>query len=221
MSFRRLFRRPTAPSMAKIILGLGNPGPEYINTRHNLGFMCLSDLAKDLGSSFDKKEGLARTSHATISEVPVLLARSQTYMNLSGDTAAALTAKYHLGPEDLIVIHDDLDLPLGHIRAKRGGGSGGHRGVGSVMNELGSADFIRLRLGIGRPTANHQSEKGEAVIDYVLDRFSEAESKIVTVVMSRAAQALKTVVTKGLEQAIQELSQPPSTKTSTQNTEVK
>jgi len=202
MKFRWSLRTPSPQRVEKLIVGLGNPGSVYAGNRHNVGFMCLSLLAKNIGAAFDKKEGLARTAHGTIDAVPILLARPQTYMNLSGQAVAKLMAKYNLSLADLIVIQDDLDLKPGQIRIRQGGHSGGHRGIASIINDLGSEDFIRVRLGVGRPEPERPSEKRSAVVDYVLEDFNEAEGKVMAQAISRAAEAVKAIITTGLEAAM-------------------
>jgi len=164
--------------------------------------MCLSLLAKNIKATFDKKEGLARTAHGTIDAVPVLLARPQTYMNLSGQAVVKLMAKYNLSPADLIVIQDDLDLKPGQIRIRQGGYSGGHRGIASIINDLGSEEFIRVRLGVGRPAPESPGEKHAAVVDYVLEDFNEDEGKVMAQAITRAAEAVKAIVAIGLEAAM-------------------
>jgi len=209
MRFSRFCRPLPSPGVAKIVVGLGNPGPTYARSRHNAGFMCLSYLAKNLDTAFDKKEGLARTAHSVIGTVPVLLARPQTYMNLSGQAVVKLISKYHLAPADLIVIHDDIDLRLGQLRIRYGGRSAGHRGIASIISELGREDFIRVRLGVGRPVLDNPDDKQVAVIDFVLEDFSEAESEIVAQVIPRVAEAVRTIVAEGPETAMNAYNHPP------------
>jgi len=135
----------------KLIVGLGNPGKTYTNNRHNIGFMCLSHFAKTQGISFDKKQGKARIGSGEVAGNQLLLARPQTYMNHSGQSVSRLVNKYKIGLNDILIIHDDLDLPLGTIRFRQSGSSGGHKGVDSIIYELESQDFPRLKVGIGRP----------------------------------------------------------------------
>ena len=196
-------------NIEKIIMGLGNPGQTYATSRHNAGFMGVSRLAKDIRTSFDKKEGQARTAHGTIGGTPVLLARPQTYMNLSGQAAVGLLAKYRLTSADLIVIHDDIDLRLGQLRIRCGGRSGGHRGIASVINELGREDFIRVRLGVGRPEASGSNEAATSIADYVLDNFSAAEELVIAETTVRTAEAVRVIVTNGLEAAMTAFNRAP------------
>jgi len=201
MKLRWPYRRQPL-NIENIIVGLGNPGPAYAGNRHNAGFMCLSLLAKNIGVSFDQKEGLARTAHGVIDTSPVLLARPQTYMNLSGQAVIKLVSKYSLAPANLIVIHDDLDLRLGQIRIRQGGHSGGHRGIASIISELGSEDFIRVRLGIGRPVPESPGGEHTAIVDFVLEDFSDTERKIITEATARVAEAVRDIITAGLETAM-------------------
>jgi PTH1 family peptidyl-tRNA hydrolase len=191
----------------KLIVGLGNPGMAYANNRHNIGFMCLSRFAKLNKISFDKKQGKARVGLGEIAGNEVILARPQTYMNVSGEAVSYLVSRYHIEMNDLIVIHDDLDLPLGKIRIRQGGRSAGHRGISSIINSVESPDFIRVRIGIGRP--EEAEEKGAEVIDFVLNDFTDAETKIMTPVVSRVSEALLCLLTDGLAAAMNKYNQNP------------
>jgi PTH1 family peptidyl-tRNA hydrolase len=184
----------------KLIVGLGNPGHKYEKSRHNLGFLCVNRLARDYTIRMNKSQGKARTGKGKIGGNEVLLARPQTYMNLSGESVKLLLNKTHTGPEELIVIHDDLDLPVGKIRVRFGGGSGGHKGINSIFQETGSRDFYRVRIGIGRPL--RFKDKGEIqeddVIDYVLSNFSPDEKKIIEKSIPLAGEAAVSLITEGL-----------------------
>ena len=188
----------------KLIVGLGNPGREYTHNRHNIGFMCVNHLAKVHGIQLDKKQGQARTGSGNIAGNKMVLARPQTYMNLSGESVSRLASKFKIAPEDLLVIHDDLDLPLGKIRLRRGGGSGGHKGINSIISCLGSQDFYRIRVGIGRPdTVNGSAEDGETeIIDYVLSDFTIDEKKIITKVITEVTEAILCLLNEGLNAAM-------------------
>jgi len=188
----------------KLIVGLGNPGREYAHNRHNIGFMCLNHLAKAHGIQLDKKQGQARTGSGEIAGNKVVLARPQTYMNLSGESVSRLTHKFKVSPEDLLVIHDDLDLPLGKIRLRHGGGSGGHKGIDSIIACLGNRDFHRIRVGIGRPdTAEGPAEDGETeIIDYVLSDFTPDEKKIIIKVIPEVTEAILCLLNEGLTAAM-------------------
>mgnify|MGYP001194449143 CR=1 FL=1 len=189
-----------------LISGLGNPGRQYTNNRHNIGFICIRNLARSNGIRFDKKQGLARIGGGVIFDNKVILARPQTYMNLSGQAIARLASRYKIAPGNIIVIHDDLDLPLGKIRIRSGGGSGGHKGVNSIINNLGYSDFIRIRVGIGRPQSNesYNLSNNNEVIDFVLGDFTENELGIIKQITDIVSQAVGCLILKGLSQAMNE-----------------
>jgi len=184
----------------KLIVGLGNPGPGYANNRHNIGFICLNRFARTHGIKFDKNQGKARTGSGEVGGAQVVLARPQTYMNLSGESVSRLVKKFDVDPGDLIVIHDDLDLPLGKIRIRQDGGSGGHKGVKSIVASLGCTDFLRLRVGIGRPSFPEPSEND--IIHFVLNAFTPEEKHIITPVIPQASEALFCLLTEGLTTAM-------------------
>jgi PTH1 family peptidyl-tRNA hydrolase len=188
----------------KLIVGLGNPGFLYSRNRHNVGFMCVRHLARMQGIKFDKKQGQARTGIGNIGGKRVVLARPQTYMNASGESVSALVRKLNILPSDLTVIHDDLDLPPGKIRLRLGGGSGGHKGIESIIARLGSRDFYRVRVGVGRPDIAEDStaDKEEAVIAYVLSDFTREEKRIIDKIMPDVSQAIVCLLTEGLDAAM-------------------
>jgi peptidyl-tRNA hydrolase, PTH1 family len=163
-----------------LIVGLGNPGTKYEKTRHNFGFLVVDEIIKrhDAVSSNTKLQTKLWTAKA--SGATILLAEPQTFMNLSGNAVAPLTRAKKIIPEHLIVVHDDLDLPLGTIRVSRGASAGGHNGVQSIIDALGTKDFIRVRMGIGRPTND------QAIEDFVLTRFSAEEKKMLPEVIDKA-----------------------------------
>jgi PTH1 family peptidyl-tRNA hydrolase len=188
----------------KLIVGLGNPGYLYARNRHNIGFMCVSHLAKVQKIRFDKKQGQARTGIGSIAGHRVVLARPQTFMNASGESVSALMRKLNIAPTDLIVIHDDIDLPVGKIRLRLGGSSGGHKGIDSIIARTGTRDFYRVRVGIGRPDNAEGSpeEKEEAVISYVLSDFTADEKKIIEKTLPTVSQAIFCLLSEGLEAAM-------------------
>ncbi len=188
----------------KLIVGLGNPGFSYSRNRHNIGFMCISHLARTQGIRFDRKQGYARTGCGEIDSSPVCLARPQTYMNVSGESVSRLVKSLGIKPSDLIVIHDDLDLPAGKIRIRHGGSSGGHKGINSIIAHLGSRDFYRIRVGIGRPPQleGDSEDKEAAVIDYVLSDFTPEERKVIIRTIPEASQAVICLLTEGLTAAM-------------------
>ncbi|MDO8716272.1 MAG: aminoacyl-tRNA hydrolase, partial [Dehalococcoidales bacterium] len=146
----------------KLVVGLGNPGQGYSNNRHNLGFMCVSHFAKEHSIAFDKKQGQARIGTGEIGGETVVVARPDTYMNQSGQAVSRLVKKFSVSLDDLIIIHDDLDLPVGRIRIRQGGSAGGHRGIESIINSLGGKEFLRVRVGIGRPAGSGRGASEDA-----------------------------------------------------------
>lgn len=187
----------------KLIVGLGNPGFLYARNRHNVGFMCVSHLARVHKITFDRKQGQARTGIGNISGHRVVVARPQTYMNASGESVSALMKKLNVAPADLIVIHDDLDLPPGKIRLRLGGSSGGHKGIDSIIARIGTQEFYRVRVGIGRPEADEKTaDKESDVIDYVLRDFTREEKKIIDTVIPKVAEAITYLLAEGLNAAM-------------------
>ncbi len=190
----------------KLIVGLGNPGRVYAHNRHNIGFMCLNHFSKTQGVRLDKKQGQSRTGSGRADGVKLMVARPQTYMNLSGEAVGQLVRKFRIDPGDLTVIHDDLDLPVGKIRLRLGGGSGGHNGIASITARLSSPDFCRIRVGIGRPLFFEGStgDKEAAIIKYVLSDFRGEEKKIMAEVIPIVGQAILCLLTKGLDTTMNE-----------------
>ena len=186
------------PDTSYLLIGFGNPGREYINTRHNIGFMLIDRLAVRLNA-----RGMKLQSNAIVmstlyaqAERKIILAKPQTYMNLSGQSVQGLLHFYKLPTENLLIAHDDLDIPFGTIRIRPGGGPGGQRGMASTIEQLGTKDFPRLRLGIGRPPGRMDPK------DYVLQDFSKEDQKFLPEVLDRAADAALEFVMKGLNAAM-------------------
>ena len=188
----------------KLIVGLGNPGSVYAHNRHNIGFMCLNHFARTQGIRFDKKQCQSRTGLGEIAGDEIILARPQTGMNLSGQSVSLLVNKFDINPDDLLVIHDDLDIPLGKIRIRHGASSGGHRGIDSIITRMGSRDFTRIRVGIGRPIAiaGFGEDKESAVIAYVLSEFTPEERKTSTQVIATVGEAILCLLDEGLTAAM-------------------
>ncbi len=188
----------------KLIVGLGNPGRSYANNRHNVGFICLSHFARTQGIRFDKKQGKARVGTGEVADSKVVIAKPQTYMNLSGESVSRLIKKFDINLNNLIIIHDDLDLPLGRIRIRHGGSSGGHKGIDSIINKLGSQDFIRLRVGIGHPTENEDTTESsnDEIITYVLSDFTPDEKRTIAQVIPKVSEAILYLLTEGLTAAM-------------------
>ena len=185
----------TEPRLPCLVVGLGNPEPRYARNRHNLGFRVLDALAARMGVEWARKfDGLF--GQGSLDGAKVLLLKPQTFMNRSGDSVAPAARFFKLGPAELWVAHDELDLELGRIQLKQGGGNGGHNGLRSIEAALGSRDFGRLRLGIGRPPA------GWDPADYVLSDFDRSEEEQVEAEVQSALAALTAVVSEGTQKAM-------------------
>jgi PTH1 family peptidyl-tRNA hydrolase len=174
----------------RLIAGLGNPGPKYQWTRHNAGFMVLDRFSRDAGIPVNRKVFSGLFGEGTFQGARLLLLKPQTFMNLSGRSVAAALNFHKIPIQDLIVIHDDLDIPFGQIRLKDGGGHAGHNGIRSLMQELGSGNFIRLRIGINRPLHDDAA-------DYVLSNFSADELEKLSLILDGAVELLKLVIEEG------------------------
>ena len=181
----------------RLIIGLGNPGKEYADTRHNVGFRCINRLAKMHGISLKQRGSQAQFGIGEIEGNKVVLAKPRTFMNLSGNSVKLLMSRFKFTSSDILIIHDELDLPLGKIRFYTGGGSGGHRGVESIINELGSRDFTRMRVGIGRPP-----EDDPDAVDYVLSDFTPDEGAIIKNTISTVTEAILFLLREGMMAAM-------------------
>jgi PTH1 family peptidyl-tRNA hydrolase len=179
-----------------LIVGLGNPGAEYERTRHNLGFMVIDKLATEAGGAVKRNECRMLIGNALIESHRVILAKPQTYMNLSGDAVGCLTERYELSADSLIVISDDLALPFGAIRLRQRGSAGGHNGLKSIIGALGTNEFIRLRIGIQPEHPVSDTKK------FVLSEFSATEKESLPEVLERAADALHAVLRDGIGNAM-------------------
>ena len=179
----------------KIVVGLGNPGARYKDTRHNIGFQVLDELARRWRS-----ENWKRRFEAEVSEHraggPVLLVKPQTFMNLSGTAVREAAKFYKVESKDIIVIHDDLDLPTGRLRIRERGGAGGHKGIDSMIGQLGTDEFVRVKFGISRPPAEWDTA------DYVLGRFSSEEQPTINQTISLAADAVEAILAEGAATAM-------------------
>lgn len=180
----------------KIVVGLGNPGRKYDGTRHNIGFLVIDSLARQHNIALDQHRCGALIGLGESHEEPLLLAKPETFMNRSGEAVAALLQQYEVTAADLVVIYDDLDLPLGRIRIRTKGSAGGHRGVSSIIEHLGGVPFNRIRIGIGRPP------EGTVVIDHVLAPFSAAEMADLSTAVERSAAALGCLIQEGAAAAM-------------------
>jgi PTH1 family peptidyl-tRNA hydrolase len=186
----------------KLIVGLGNPGKAYANNRHNVGFLCLNDFARLHSIRFDHRQCQTRVGIGKVRGGKLLLAKPGTFVNLSGNSVAGLVYKHNIPLSNLLVIYDDLDLPLGKIRLRQSGSSGGHKGMNSIISALGSEGFPRIRVGIGRPQTGEQSTSEDAIVNYVLSDFSPQEEAIIKPVIARVAEAIDCFLTQGIEAAM-------------------
>jgi len=180
----------------KIIVGLGNPGRKYDRTRHNAGFQAVDKLAKQLHIDITQDKHHALLAKARIDSTEAVLVKPQTFMNDSGRAVGAILRDTYTAVSDLIVIHDELDLPLGTVRVKIGGGHGGHNGLRSIIEQLGSSDFVRVRIGISRP------EPGVDPADYVLRPFLAEECNTASEAAEKAADAIRLAATEGPRRAM-------------------
>ncbi len=182
----------------KLVAGLGNPGAKYAATRHNIGFMVAEELALRNGISLKKNgyQGIYGVGRVGGEEITILL--PQTFMNLSGASVASACKSLGIDPGDLIVVHDDIDLSFGTLKIKTGGGHGGHNGIRSICGVLGHGDFVRVKVGVGRPPA------GGDVAGYVLNPFGAAERARLDAVVANSAAAVETVLARGATQAMNE-----------------
>ena len=179
----------------KLIVGLGNPGNEYSGTRHNVGFMAVDELAKKLGIHSWKKKNQALIAEYRGKE-PIVLIKPQTFMNLSGIAVGEIARWYKVAVEDIIVIFDDMDLPIGKLRLRMKGGSGGHKGIESLLTHLPKDNFARIRIGIDRP------QTGWQVVDHVLSSFRPEEKPFLQEAILKAADATESIVEQGLDKAM-------------------
>lgn len=180
----------------KLIVGLGNPGNEYAKTRHNVGFMLVDALADHLNITLWKDKFNAKIAEGRIGSEKILLVKPQTYMNNSGEAVGPLMRWYKLEPEDVIVAHDDMDIPAGTIRIRKKGSSGGHNGIKSLIAHLGSENFARVRLGIGRPLP------GWNVVNHVLAPFPAEDKQAVDEAVKYLIPAVECIITDGLDVAM-------------------
>jgi peptidyl-tRNA hydrolase, PTH1 family len=192
-----MFRRKSPPAPAAdrwLIVGLGNPGHEYERSRHNLGFLVADELARRRRGRISDRAARSLTGRVRLGDRELVLAKPQTMMNLSGQAVKALRAKFTVPLDRVLIVHDDLDLPFGRLRIRRGGSSAGNHGMDSVIASLGTKDVIRFRVGIGRPPGDG--------VDYVLSPFTESERVQLPEIVARVADAVEVAVEHGLERAM-------------------
>lgn len=182
----------------KLIVGLGNPGRIYSDNRHNAGFHCLDFLARRHGIALRQRRARAQVGSGEIASVPVMLAKPRTFMNRSGEAVAALVRQLHIPLSDLVIVYDDLDLPLGKIRIRERGSSGGHKGMESIIAHLGSGGFPRIRVGI----APGEAMQDIRTPDFVLSDFTPEEKAVIRDVQARVADALRTILADGIKAAM-------------------
>ena len=180
----------------RLIVGLGNPGPEYEYTAHNLGFLVIDRLAERNNIRVSRKDSMALVGQGTVGAKKALLAKPQTFMNVSGPSVKALLSKYELQPGQLLLVYDELDLPWRSLRIRPNGSAGGHRGVDSVIRSTGSADFPRVRLGI------HGGRREGDGAQIVLSRFTRAQREELDELLDYAAQAVESIIAEGVEKSM-------------------
>lgn len=192
-----MFRRKSPPpsSIEWVIAGLGNPGPEYAHTRHNVGFDLVDELAKAHGIKIDRAKHRARLGVGSIDGVGVVLVKPMTYMNVSGQSLAPILREYSIKPDHLVVIADDLDFPVGKVKMRPKGGSAGHNGHKSIIHSLGTDEYPRIRVGIN-------SERRNETVDFVLSRFHPEERVDIDRAILRAIKGIETLVQDGVERAL-------------------
>lgn len=180
-----------------LIVGLGNPGQKYIDTRHNAGWHLLDTIVRDYPQfRFDENRNKALIARGELAGVKVALVKPQTFMNLSGEAIGPLARFYKVPPEHILVAFDDVDLPTATLRLRPKGGAGGHKGMGNIIQHLGTEEFPRLRLGVGRPSGQMPVEA------YVLQKFKQDEWAIMVAVYERGVEAIKAVLTHGIDYAM-------------------
>jgi len=200
-------------SIQWVVAGLGNPGEEYSRSRHNSGFMTIDRIAKAKGVELSRRRFKGVTGETTLAEKQAILVKPQTFYNLSGDCISDLLGYFKISPSHLIVVHDELDLEAGRLRMKQGGGDAGNRGVRSIAESLGTTDFIRVRIGIGRPPGftiemePGRQPKTEENKDYLLRPMTSAERQALAPILDRAANAVEAIAADGLEAAMNRYNQ--------------
>jgi PTH1 family peptidyl-tRNA hydrolase len=187
----------------KLVVGLGNPGKGYARNRHNVGFHCINHLAKRHSINVGQRQCQSQVGAGIIAGTNVMLAKPKTFVNLSGNAISQLMRKYSIVISDLIVIYDDIDLPLGKIRIRPKGSSGGHRGIKSTISALGNQDFCRIKIGIGRPNADDKTNHDvDIVVDHVLSNFTPEEEQLIQPAIARAADAIECIIAEDVAAAM-------------------
>jgi PTH1 family peptidyl-tRNA hydrolase len=188
----------------KLIVGLGNPGRIYAQNRHNIGYRCINHLAKLYSIETNRRQCHSQVGSGKIAEVKVVLAKPLTFVNQSGEAVGCLVRSHDVTPNDLIVIHDDLDLPLGKLRLRPDGSAGGHKGIGSIISILGSEDFPRIKVGIGRPMKEDGTviTDEDDIVNYVLSDPTPREDDIIKSAIAQVAKAIQSILTDGITAAM-------------------
>ena len=186
----------------KIIAGLGNPGAQYADTPHSVGFEAVDRIAADAGAVWEEKRAFrCLMARCAIAGQPVILVKPQTFMNLSGDSVAPVVRYHNATPADLVVVQDDIDLPVGRLRIRLGGSNGGHNGIRNIIERLGTGGFARVKIGVGKDSSD--------VIGHVLGKFDPETRRAMDEIVARAAKAAEAVVKDGLERAMNEFNTIP------------
>lgn len=202
----RLFRRTSAERDVEerhVVVGLGNPGTKYAQTRHNAGALTVDVLLERTGTSLKSHKSGCLVAEGSLAGRRVVLARPTSYMNESGRPVGQLLRWYKQAPSGLVVVHDEIDIPFGEVRVKDGGGTAGHNGLGSIVDHLGTKDFVRVRVGVGRPPGT------KAAAGHVLAGFSSTERKELPFLLIAAADAVEAIVASGAERAMNEFNTRP------------
>lgn len=186
-----------------LVLGLGNPGRRYERTRHNAGFLVLDRLAARTRTPLSERQFKAEVGKTSLHGSPVILAKPQTFMNLSGESAVSLRGYYKVADDHIVVIHDEVDLPFGDVRVKKGGGHGGHNGLRDLNTRLGGGHYLRVRFGVSRPPPEWDTA------DYVLANFSTQEAARLDELVDQAADAVESVIRDGVDAAMQRFNARP------------
>lgn len=184
---------------ARLVVGLGNPGREYAGHRHNVGYMVVDRLAGAVGIALGQSKFQGHFGQGDVGKQRLLLLEPETYMNASGEAVSAAARFFKVEPEGLLVVHDELDLPFGRLQLKKGGGTGGHNGLESIVEQLGTADFARLRFGIGKPSGPNAKER---VVGHVLHDFSPEEQEGLGPLLERSVEMTRAWVSLGLAEAM-------------------
>lgn len=199
---RWLRRRAPAEAPQFLVVGLGNPGPEYAATRHNVGFRVVDELAARHGIRIRRHDRRSHVGCGRVADRVVCLVKPQTYMNLSGTAVAALCREFGLGPDAVIAVTDDIDLPPGRLRIRARGSHGGHRGLENLFAMLRTNEIVRVRIGVGRPPP-------EEAVDYVLSPIPPADRPVIEAAIRRAADAVEAILAEGVEAAMNRYNAPP------------